>query len=366
MKKVFVSFILSFLLPSLWEGLGVGSLHAQTTVLSYRPGVTTDGVVYYLPQTALKIAVTATRTTVHPGDFHNYAQRMLRLNDAAQKEQTQWKIDKVQMVACGEPDTAKAHIVMLKKNTSAPLCSLTEDGILLSINAQSEQPKEAALELLNSSTTGKVNSRDFFNEEILSAGSELKMAELTAAEIYNIRESRSELTKGEADYMPKDGEQLKLMLQKLDEQEHALMQLFKGYADTETKTWVLTYVPSIAKDKEVIARFSDQHGLVDKDNLSGEPIYITVLNKKTVAEGKTEITDKRLIDRVVYYNVPSQAEMEISFMGTALIKSQMPIAQFGHEEYLTDDLFNRRATCHIWFSPVTGNIQKIEDTSVGK
>ena len=169
MKKVFVSFILSFLLPSLWEGLGVGSLHAQTTVLSYRPGVTTDGVVYYLPQTALKIAVTATRTTVHPGDFHNYAQRMLRLNDAAQKEQTQWKIDKVQMVACGEPDTAKAHIVMLKKNTSAPLCSLTEDGILLSINAQSEQPKEAALELLNSSTTGKVNSRDFFNEEILSA-----------------------------------------------------------------------------------------------------------------------------------------------------------------------------------------------------
>ena len=36
------------------------------------------------------------------------------------------------------------------------------------------------------------------------------------------------------------------------------------------------------------------------------------------------------------------------------------------EEYLTDDLFNRRATCHVWFNPVTGNIQKIEDSSLVK
>ena len=104
---------------------------AQTTVQSYRPGVTTDGVVYYLPQTELKITVTATRTTLHPGDFHNYAQRFMRINDATHKEQTQWRIDKVQMTAYGAPDTAKAHIVMLKKNTgytqSEPFRRLQDD-----------------------------------------------------------------------------------------------------------------------------------------------------------------------------------------------------------------------------------------------
>lgn len=339
---------------------------AQTNVVNYHPGITTDGVVYYLPKTVLRIAVTATRTTLHPGDFHNYAQRFMRLNDATHKEQTQWKIDKIQMVACGVPDTSKAHLVVLKKNTAAPLCTLTDDGVLLAINAQTEQPKPITTDNIHSTATTKVNSRDFFNQEILSAGSELKMAELTAAEIYNIRESRSELTKGEADYMPKDGEQLKLMLQKLDEQENALMQMFKGYTDTETKTWEIVYTPALDKDKEILARFSDQNGLVDKDNLSGEPIYITISNKNTVPAGRTEITDKRLIDKVVYYNIPSQAEVELAFLGNTLIKSQMPIAQFGHEEYLTDDLFNRRATCHIWFNPITGNIQKIEDSSVGK
>lgn len=339
---------------------------AQTAVQPYSPGVTTDGVVYYLPKTALKIAITATRTTSHPGDFHNYAKQLLRLNDAIHNEQTQWKIDRVQMAAYGVPDTAKAYLVTLKKNTSAPLCELTDDGILLSINAQAEQPQPVELTETNFAATNKMNSKDFFTQEILSAGSELKMAELTAAEIYNIRESRNELTKGEADYMPKDGEQLRLMLSKLDEQEQALLQLFKGYTDTETKTWVLTYIPSIGKENEILARFSDQQGLVDKDNLSGAPIYIKVTNKKTVPFGRTELIDKRLTNRVVYYNIPSQAEVEMDFMGNALLKGRMPIAQFGHEEYLTDDLFNRRTTCHIWFSPVTGNIQKIEDTSAVK
>ena len=339
---------------------------AQTAVQPYSPGVTTDGVAYYLPKTALKIAITATRTTSLPGDFHNYAKQLLRLNDAIHNEQTQWKIDRVQMAAYGVPDTAKAYLVTLKKNTSAPLCELTDDGILLSINAQAEQPQPVELTETNSAATNKMNSKDFFTQEILSAGSELKMAELTAAEIYNIRESRNELTKGEADYMPKDGEQLRLMLSKLDEQEQALLQLFKGYTDTETKTWVLTYIPSIGKENEILARFSDQQGLVDKDNLSGAPIYIKVANKKTVPFGRTELIDKRLTNRVVYYNIPSQAEVEMDFMGNTLLKGRMPIAQFGHEEYLTDDLFNRRTTCHIWFSPVTGNIQKIEDTSAVK
>lgn len=42
-------------------------------------------------------------------------------------------------------------------------------------------------------------------EEILIAGSTAKMAELVAKEIYNIRESKNSLTRGQADYMPKDG-----------------------------------------------------------------------------------------------------------------------------------------------------------------
>ena len=341
-------------------------INAQTTVLKYTPGVTTDGVVYYLPKTVLKFAITATRTTFYPGDFHNYAKRFLRLNDVVSTVQTHWKIDDIKMVEVSAPDTSKVHLVVLKKGTSAPLCALSDNGVLLAINAQATKYEEPELEMKRSQSTTKVNSRDFLNEEILSAGSELKMAELTATEIYGIRESRSELAKGEADYMPKDGEQLKLMLSKLDEQETALMQLFKGYTEAETKTWIVYYTPVYGKDNDVLCRFSDQNGVVEKDNLSGEPIYINVLNKKTVPAGCAEILDKKLFGKVVYFNVPSQADVRVDFRKDNLFQKILPIAQFGHEDYLSEDLFNKRATCHIWFNPLTGNIVKLEDDSLKK
>ncbi len=339
---------------------------AQTAVYKYNPGVTTNGVVYYLPKTVLKFAITATRTTQIPGDFHNYAKRFLRLDSVVTSSSTQWRIDDVKMAAVSAPDTSKAHVVLLKKGTSAPLCSLSGDGILLSINAQAKKYEEPSLEMPDKHTTTRTNSRDYLGEEILSAGSELKMAELTAAEIYGIRESRSELTKGEADYMPADGEQLKLMLAKLDEQENALMQLFKGYTETETKTWIVYFTPEDGEGREVIARFSDRQGLVEKDNLAGDPIYVDVKNQKTVLQGRTELPDKKMINRVVYYNVPSQATVELSFRHTGLFRQTLPIAQFGHEEFLSEDLFNKRASCQIWFSPLTGNIEKVEDTGLPK
>ena len=339
---------------------------AQTSVLKYNPGVTSDGVVYYLPKTVLKFAITATRTSFYPGDFHSYAQKFLRLNDVTNSAKTQWKIDDIKYVAISAPDTSKAHVVLLKKGTSAPLCTLNDNGVLLSINAQAKKYEEPKLEEKRSSSSTKLNSRDYLSEEILSAGSELKMAELTAAEIYGLRESRSELTKGEADYMPKDGEQLKLMLAKIDEQENALMQLFKGYQDNETKTWIVYYTPQPGKEQDVLVRFSDQKGVVDSNDLSGEPVYINIKNQNTVSQGTTEVLDKKLINKVVYFNVPSQVAFDLTFNHTNMLHMVLPIAQFGREEFLSEDLFNKRASCQIWFNPITGNVEKIEDDSLKK
>ena len=43
------------------------------------------------------------------------------------------------------------------------------------------------------------------------ASSTAKMAELVAKEIYNIRESKNALLRGQADNTPSDGAQLKIM-----------------------------------------------------------------------------------------------------------------------------------------------------------
>ncbi|MBQ5618029.1 MAG: DUF4831 family protein, partial [Alistipes sp.] len=44
----------------------------------------------------------------------------------------------------------------------------------------------------------QVDAQDFKTRDVLSAGSKLKMAELTANEIYDIRENRTLLVKGQA------------------------------------------------------------------------------------------------------------------------------------------------------------------------
>ena len=92
------------------------------------------------------------------------------------------------------------------------------------------------------------------SEEILAAGSTAKMAELTAQDIYEIRESRNMLVRGQADNMPKDGEQLRLMLNQLDKQDQALTSLFTGTHSKDTTEYTFTIVPDQEIKRDVLFR----------------------------------------------------------------------------------------------------------------
>ena len=58
-----------------------GTLNAQTQLAEYKPGVTTEGAVYFLPKTAIRFTFLVEKTTYTPGDFAAYAQRYMRLKD---------------------------------------------------------------------------------------------------------------------------------------------------------------------------------------------------------------------------------------------------------------------------------------------
>lgn len=203
------------------------------------------------------------------------------------------------------------------------------------------------------------------SEEILVAGSKSKMAELTAAEIYDIRESRSALSKGQADNMPKDGEQLKLMINQLNTQEEALMQLFKGTTERETKTYTLTFLPKKNGKKQILCRFSEQTGLVGKDDLSGEPVYIDIDDKKTVPPTQENPKAKKVDLQAVKYTVPSQVAVKIYTRENEFISLTTPMGQFGKTEILSSELFNKRTTTHVTFYSTTGGLKKITDSTGG-
>ena len=68
---------------------------AQTQLSAYQPGVTAEGVVYYLPQTAVQLRVLVEKTSYEPGDFARYAQRYLRLNDVALEPSTTYRVTSI-------------------------------------------------------------------------------------------------------------------------------------------------------------------------------------------------------------------------------------------------------------------------------
>lgn len=333
-------------------------MSAQTEVTAYTPGVTPEGITYYLPRTELVVRITATCVKYIPGDFRPYAERYLRLNNIPKEASTSWKIDDIKVYTVGIPDESKIFSVKLNPKTSAPLVGLTKSGILTSINAQApavEKIPDMPKPVLKNDN---LNPRDYMTQEILAASSVSKQAELTAAEIYDIRDSRSALAKGEADNMPKDGEQLKLMINSLDLQERVLLQLFKGMQTTETRTFDFTYLPTEDK-QEVLFRFSGKLGPVDADDLSGEPVYISIKDKHTVpAPIVAEKKKKEVMD--VRYNVPSEVDVKIFGGDKVFVSATYPMGQFGNVEHLGVELFNKKMETQVFVNPVTGGLDKLK------
>lgn len=335
---------------------------AQTEVTPYRPGVTLDGVTYYLPRTAVRLVVTAEKTVYTPGEFCKYADRYLRLSGAVPETVTRWTIKSIGAEAYGVPDTTKIYNIRLKSKTLAPLVELTEDGLLLAINTEGEE--ETLSPVPEGTRPGKrINPRDYMNQEMLSAGSTAKMAELAAQEIYEIRDSRNALIRGEADNTPKDGTQLKLMLDQLATQEEALTQLFKGVTETSTAVFTLNLIPTEGTDKTVLFRFSQKLGLVDRDDLGGEPVYISIKDLKTVPEpvyDEKTTKKKAKMETGVYYNVPSRVSLRVFDAQKTYCKAEYPMGQFGNVEVLSDVLFNKKTATKVTFYQSNGGVRRIE------
>lgn len=335
---------------------------AQTETSVYRPGVTPEGAVYFLPKTVLRFVVRVEKTSYTPGDFCRYAQRYLRLNDVKAEPSVTHRLIGLSMTTFGEADKAKGYAVKFNAKTSACNIALADDGTLLAVNAtprkaEHPEPFRAA------PRPAAANPRQYLSEEVLAAGSAAKMAELTAQDIYDIRDSKNYLNRGEADYMPKDGEQLRIMLANLDRQDRALTQLFTGTTVKDTTEYVLTVCPQPGMERQVLFRLSQKLGLVDADDLSGEPYYISVTDEKNLpaaapeAEGGKKKKDK---EDGIYVNIPGKISVTI-YKGSAVLDSfDASAAQYGYTELLSGELFNKRYTTHLTLNPATGAIDKLD------
>lgn len=334
---------------------------AQTEVEPFVPGSTLEGVCYYLPRTAFRVTVIAEKTTIRPGDFHKYADRYLRLQDVPTEESVRWNLKSITLEPFGKPDKDKAYSIKIKSKTVAPLVGLSRDGILLSINCDAQ---ESFLPDLPKPEKGAApeNPRSYMTQEILAAGSSAKTAELCAQEIYDIRDSKNALIRGEADNTPKDGAQLKLMLDQLDKQAAVLESLFSGTTQTDTEVFSLFYDPQQESDRDILFRFSKKLGVLDADNLAGEPVAASVKVLETIPTTvpSEEAAKKRAkMEHGVYYNVPARTKISINYGGQEFVNMETPVAQFGIVEILSSTLFDKKTTTQVTFFQTTGGTKDV-------
>ena len=338
-------------------------LSAQTAISTYQPGVTSEGFVYFLPKTAINITIQVEKATYTPGDFCKYAERYLRIKDVAQEPSVEYRITNIRQEAFAVADTTKRYAVKFDARTSASNIQLSDDGILLAINAEVKSEKQETRNMSSAeySLSSIKNPRQYMSEEILAAGSTAKMAELTAQEIYDIRESQNMLTRGQADYMPKDGEQLRLMLEELKLRDNALTSLFTGVTVRDTTEYTLTIIPDKDSIREVLFRFSKRLGLLDKDDLAGVPYYINIENLKTIPPVDTTNPKKKAKQESgIYVNIPGKLRSTVADASHALVTNDFLAGQFGNVELLSGALFNKKFTTHLRLHPLSGGVEKLE------
>lgn len=346
--------------------LPVMSVSAQTQTEKFVPGTTIEGVSYFLPRTALRVMVTAEKRVTTPGSAHAYAYKYMRLQDVPTHASTIWTVKDIRVIPHGVPDKSKAYSIKLKGRTVAPLVSLSSDGLLLGINTN-DVSEEKLPAIPQPKVLERAISRQelnmFLNRDMLQAGSTAKMAELVAREIYDIRESRDALLRGEADNTPKDGKQLQIMLDGLDRQQRVLNSLFAGTTEVTEHTYALDVVPAKETDKLLLFRFSKWTGLVGADDMAGAPFYISIQNNGELPPSSMDPsaeTKKNKLQKAVFYNVPARTIVRIFDVEKVYAEMEVPVAQFGYEEILSNVLFDKMLETRVSFFQSTGGIKEIK------
>lgn len=310
-------------------------------------------VIYSLPKTEFAIEVETEKVTQVPGKFYRYSERYLATTNVITEEKTSYRLKNIRVVVRAVPDPARTYAFTPAKGNSR--IALDQNGILCGVNVPCKAVKEIRETKLRAVESPKASLLGL-GEEYMMAGSEAKMAEGAAKQIYRIRESRIGLLTADVERVPADGASFKSMLDGMNKLEQEMTELFVGRTSVEMQTQTIYLSPSAAAANEVLFRLSALKGMVAKDDLSGAPYYISITPTKIpVASGsKSGKTNAAL-----YYIQPASTQVTIGDGVNTFYSQQFFVPQFGVTVPLPDDIL-KQANVKISIDPQTGRLLSVE------
>lgn len=331
---------------------------AQNTIKLSTSKTNDYGIVYSLPRTHLDIQILAKRTTRKAGPFCQYAKKYLSTDDAIMEDRQDIEIEKVVVTPYGVPEDTVKYLVQFKKSSPVTMV-LSEEGLPLGINADVVGYDSRLPEIKVPASTKSAYDANVLSGELLRSESTSKRAEIAANRIYEIRENRNAYNNpDEVDEMP-DGQALKILMDNMAKDEQSLLALFNGSTRTDYFSTTIDYEPNREVKEEVLVRLSDATGFVEKEDLSGEPLYITA---NVIQKGEMPLdvkgNVKELPKNAVVYNIPGEVQVTLSFSGKNVFSGKYLVAQQGIQYGLDPNMFtDKKEPCYVTFYPETGAIR---------
>ena len=321
---------------------------AQNALIEGQPAL-----VYSLPKTKLCLEVEVEKTTRKPGIFYRYSERYLATTNVITSEKTEYKLKSVSIVPIAVPDSARTYKITPDEKSQLSHITVTPEGLLCGVNVPAVHDKKVIINKTISSVGGLNSGLLPLGEEYMMAGSEAKMAEGAAKQIYRVRESRLSLLTADVEKMPADGASLKTMLEGLDRMERQLTELFTGSVTTDVQTQKLYITPSGAASNDLVFRLSALRGLVAADDMSGAPYYITI-KPQTIPMNAADAKAKA--EPVgIYYSIPASTDVVVTDGINTITKVNVLIPQFGKVVPLPASLF-RSDKVKVIIDPQTGRL----------
>ncbi len=359
-------YILPFIL--LFFSLGVLAQRSDKKDAVSTP-VITDGIVYSLPRTGIRIYVKATQEKFFHGPYYQYAEAMLGLKNAPALDSETWSINDLEIETFSEPDPQQVYKA---KGMAASLLSLTASGTLAGINTFIDvEPEPASVSTFLGDTKTPdfpfpdLSLNPFFEKQdstkrnVIVAKSVEEKALEAAHTITKLRKRRfKSLANAYEEQLP-DGRSYELMVDELGKLEEEYVALFVGKTYKKTFEYCFDFIPGEnSVSGEVVFRFSETKGVLPKTDMSGKPIVVDMkkMDDLASAQDKAKVTPNAGVSNV-FYRTPGKAEIKVLNGINLMAVSRADIAQFGAVAQLPDELLD--GNHQIVFHPKTGGIKSI-------
>lgn len=357
---------LKWLLFALLIGVSFPGL-SQRTEKNALP-VMTDGVVYSLPRTGVRIYVTAMREKLYAGPYAQYAEAMLGLKNAPSTDSEKWTITGVRIETFSEPDPAQ---VFKAKGMVGSMINLTPAGVLAGVNSKVEttgsspvfssfvdDSVEPEYPFTDLSLNPFFEKQDSTKRNVIIAKTPQEKAMEAANTITKLRKRRFKTLANAYDEQLPDGQAYQVMVEQLDKLEKDYVALFVGKTVYNTFNYSFDFVPGDnSVSGEVVFRFSDTKGVLPKTDLSGKPVQVDLKRVDELASAQQSQKGTTTAQNGLFYRLPGKGELRVMNGLSLMAMARLGIAQFGTVLPVPDELLD--GNHQIQIHPETGAIKSI-------